>query len=210
MKEITISGACNALEIALRDNSQGPVTVMLDSQAAITRLSHQEVGQGQHLALRAYETVLALGNQGREVTIQWVPGHQGIEGNERADQAAKQAASRPPRGNQGELSLAFTRRACTEGNRARRQQWLTKRLQQRAPEEQRTYKAQAGWKQDPTVAAAPKKIASRYYQLKIGHAVTGVFLHRIKARDSAACQGCQASRESVHHLLLECREWRRQ
>ena len=65
-----LSGACNTLEIALRDNSQGPVTVMLDSQAAITRLSHQEVGQGQHLALRAHQTVLALKNQKREMTIQ--------------------------------------------------------------------------------------------------------------------------------------------
>jgi len=39
--------------------------------------------------------------------------------------------------------------------------WLAKMLQQRALEEQRTYKVQAGWKQDPIVAAAPKKIASR-------------------------------------------------
>jgi len=60
------------------------------------------------------------------------------------------------------------------------------------------------------VAAAPKKIASRYYQLKVGHAAIGVFLHRIRARDSAACQWCLASRETVYHLLFECREWRRQ
>ena len=78
------------------------------------------------------------------------------------------------------------------------------------PEEQRAYKAQKSWKQDPAVVTAPKKIASCYYQLKVGHAVTGAFLYRIKARTSASCQGCQASIESVRHLLLECREWRRQ
>jgi hypothetical protein len=83
-------------------------------------------------------------------------------------------------------------------------------LGRRALEAQRAYRVHPGWKQDPIVAAAPKKIASRYYQLKAGHAAIGTFLKRTNARDSEACQGCQAPKESVHHLLFECREWRRQ
>jgi len=47
-------------------------------------------------------------------TIQWVPGHAGIEG-ERADQAAKQAASKPPGRGPREISLAF---ACRARNRS--------------------------------------------------------------------------------------------
>ena len=60
------------------------------------------------------------------------------------------------------------------------------------------------------VAAAPKKVASRYYQLKTGHAVIGAYLRKVQARESEACQGCQAPSETVHHLLFECREWRKQ
>jgi hypothetical protein len=60
------------------------------------------------------------------------------------------------------------------------------------------------------VAAAPKKVASRYYQLKVGHAAIGAYLEKIQARDSKACQGCQAPGETVYHLLFECRVWRRQ
>jgi ribonuclease HI len=205
-----LTGAYKALEIALKNKGQGPVTVLLDSQAAIARLGHQRIGPGQSLAIHANTIATALKARGRPVTIQWVPGHHGIEGNERADQAAKSAAQKPPRNDQGGLSLAHVNRACTEIVRTQRQQWLTKMLGRRTLEAQRAYRAQTGWKQDPIIAAAPKKIASRYYQLKVGHAAIRTFLKGIRVQDSEACRGCQAPKESVHHLLFECREWRRQ
>jgi ribonuclease HI len=203
-------GACEALELALKSKDKGPITVLLDSRAAISRIQHQEPGPGQGLAIWAHRTAHALRAQGRIVTIQWVPGHHGIEGNERADQAAKQAAQKPPRGGQGKLSLAYIHRTKTEVVKAQKQQWLTKALGRRSLRAQRAYRAQPGWKLDPALAAAPKRIASRYYQLKMGHAAVGAYLQKVQARESGACRGCQAPSETVHHLLFECREWRRQ
>jgi hypothetical protein len=80
-----------------------------------------------------------------------------------------------------------------------------KMLGQRALEAQKAYRTQTGWKQDPTVAAAPKKIASRYYQLKVDHAAIETYLKGIRVQDTEACRGCRAPKESVHHLLFECR-----
>ncbi|KAF7128706.1 hypothetical protein CNMCM5793_003557 [Aspergillus hiratsukae] len=91
-------GAVQALVLALQWRDRGPVTVLLDSQAAIARLEHTRPGPGQALAQQAHEVAQQLNQQGRTVTIQWVPGHKGIEGNEQADQAAKLAATRPVRG----------------------------------------------------------------------------------------------------------------
>jgi hypothetical protein len=139
-----------------------------------------------------------------------VPGHNGIEGNKRADQAAKQAALKPPQEGQGKLSLAYIHRTKTEVAKTQKQQWLTRALGRRSLRAQRAYRAQPGWKLDPALAAAPKGIASRYYQLKIGHAAIGAYLHKVQAQDSGACCGCQAPSETVYHLLFECREWRRQ
>jgi hypothetical protein len=62
-----------------------------------------------------------------------------------------------------------------------------------------------GWGLDRTAAKAPKRLASRYYQLKVGHAPIGAYLHQIKTRDSPECRACGALRETVSHILFECR-----
>ena len=170
-----------ALEIAQTLLQEGLVTVLLDSQAAISRLRHLEPGPGQALAARAHQAAQNLQAQGREPTIQWVLGHQGIEGNEKADQAAKRAATKPARNQADGLSLAYTSRVITETQDQTRQAWLTRALARRSRRVQRTYRSGNGWKQDPVVAKAPKRVACRFYQLKTGHAAVGAHLQRIGA-----------------------------
>jgi ribonuclease HI len=203
-------GAVEALVLAHRLKDEGPVTVLLDSQPAIARLGHTSPGPGQALAQQAHEAARQLNQQGRTVTIQWVPGDKGIEGNEQADQAAKLAATKPMRRTQLEISLAHVKRACTDRARQQRTEWLNTALSERTIEAQRSYQAATGWKQDPTAAAAPKALARRYFQLKVGHAAIGVHLNRLQAQQTTACQWCQAPKETVYHLLFECRRWRKQ
>lgn len=141
---------------AQRIRGWGPVTVLLDSRAAIDRLQNLEIGPRQALAMQAHEAAWNLQVRGRQTTIQWVPGHKGIERNEQADQAAKQAAARFPQGDSGELLLAYTHRSRTEVMKAWRQSWLAQALARRSQGTQRAYRPQQGWKQDPVAAAAPK------------------------------------------------------
>jgi hypothetical protein len=63
---------------------------------------------------------------------------------------------------------------------------------------------------DKHVKDARKSVASRYLQLKSGHAVTGVHLLRIGKVQDARCWWCSSSRQTVEHVLLECRKWRRE
>jgi hypothetical protein len=59
-------------------------------------------------------------------------------------------------------------------------------------------------------AAAPKQLARRYYQLKVGHTAVATHLYRVGTEDSPKCRNCQALQETADHLLVECRQWRRQ
>ena len=197
-----LQGAVEALRIAYRDRHRGPIRVFIDSQAAIRRLRHTTAGPGQGLAIQACQLAKALIDRGQSVQIQWVPGHNGAEGNEQADQAAKLGAERAPRGQASRLTLAYLRRLRTKAATQAREAWLN---EIRPP--QGSYRPQQGWKLDPALAKAPKALAARFIQLKTGHAAIGPYLQRIQARDSPECLGCGEPRETVPHLLFECREW---
>lgn len=62
----------------------------------------------------------------------------------------------------------------------------------------------------PVASQAKKSLATRYFQLKSGHALIGAHLHRIHAQESSGCEKGDAPVETMHHALFECRAWKRQ
>ena len=148
-------------ENARRGNSSGFPGRIIAQRTEDSLTAARTVQAGSAIwsdALRAHAAARALQGRGRESIIQWVPGHAGIEGYEKADEAAKLAASRPYR----------------------------------------------GWALDPVASRARKPLATRFFQLKSGHAAIGAHLHQIYARESPACEKGDAPTETVHHVLFEC------
>jgi ribonuclease HI len=69
------------------------VTVSTDAQAAIQRMASEVPSPGQKYAIQARKWIAALPNI--VIEIRWCPAHQGVIGNEKADEWARQAAEEP-------------------------------------------------------------------------------------------------------------------
>jgi ribonuclease HI len=87
-----------ALESASRRNTiPNRITIFTDAQAAIRRMASDEPGPGQKYALEARKNITALRRAVPDIVIEirWCPAHEGVEGNEKADEWAKLAAEEP-------------------------------------------------------------------------------------------------------------------
>ena len=82
-------------------------TIFSDSQAAISRVQHDQCGPAQALARAAIAMVDSLTMRSNALDIQWTPAHEGVEGNEQADVTAKAAAE----GEEGRTEPAYLRKA---------------------------------------------------------------------------------------------------
>ena len=101
-------------------------------------------------------------------------------------------------------SLANLKREISEKKWVEARQWAGGRISKmkyRMPKSQRP---------DGTVAGSTKRLASRYYQLKTGHARTGQYLHWTKARPTAQCWWCRCPLQTRDHLFKACPEWKMQ
>ncbi|KAI7712086.1 hypothetical protein KC353_g8529 [Hortaea werneckii] len=121
---------------------------------------------------------------GGRVVLTWLSNCEDVEGYKIARAAAQRAAKQQPK-EMRSASLSYVKQAIKE-----------------------RWKPTA--KMNKHIEDARKSVAARYLQLKSGHAVTGAHLLRIGKVKDAQCWWCGESSQTVAHLLLECRKWRRQ
>lgn len=75
-----------------RQESGHRYTIFVNSAAAIDRIRSGSTGPGQRFAIAAIETCTRVPARDDEVSIRWAPAHQGVLGNEKADEYAIAAA----------------------------------------------------------------------------------------------------------------------
>jgi hypothetical protein len=145
------------------------------------------------------------------------PAHIGVEGNEQADEAAKEATRRGEevedtpewtslafiRRNIGHRKRAFakqTRENMPQGSQYRSSGQYDETERQEKRENKKTGKVE-------TVRLLPlKSVSARLAQLRTGHMVCGEYLKRIQKTEDDSCGWCREGvKQTRDHLVLGCK-----
>ena len=101
-----LDGVTRAVEYASSIAQVGDhFDVYTDNQAGILRLATLSDNPGQASQIRVVEASNRIVSQGATITINWVPGHEDVLGNETADVLAKEATKKTPESSDTSFAL---------------------------------------------------------------------------------------------------------
>ncbi|APA14966.1 predicted protein [Sclerotinia sclerotiorum 1980 UF-70] len=172
-----------------------------DNQAGLYRLKTPSDHPGQANQIRAIKAAEVIRAKGAEISLNWVPGHTSVEGNELADKLAKEATTIQPTSNEtsfGLLGMTVKEYASD--------QWLDtlKQYELRSNQSPSTYSKLFSWKIGSKIklpSGTTRNTASAFFQLKLGHGYIKSYLHRFKlTNNKCICSNIEAPQ----HLLISC------
>ena len=181
----------------LHSNCQsGRFLVCSDSRSALAALDSGSLHS--HHLLRGLEQ--ALYRVSGEVVFQWVPGHSGFLGNERADQEAK-LATLPPADPASEASPRVPVSFASARSRIRQEI----RDPPIAHERTRLVYGEA-----PKPFGGSRREEVTLAQLRSGHSLMlAQYRHKVGLESSPDCPRCGLGAETLQHFLMECPATRR-
>jgi len=189
--------------------------------AAMARIGSDEPGPAQQYALEARKWAAKLKerNQNVRVEIRWCPAHEGVEGNEKADEGARQAAEEPDapgvewmgyRDRYGKRQMPLPRSLANISREITAKKWEEAWRWSRSRVKAKKYRMPNTMHQNKMVARGSKRLAGRFHQLKTGHCLTGQYLKWTRNSKTAECGWCRYQTQTREHLFKNCNRWKMQ
>ncbi|KAK2708874.1 hypothetical protein QYM36_014488, partial [Artemia franciscana] len=168
--------------------------ICTDSKSVVSALKNIHAKYVTREVLITYETISKLIDEGSNVVLPWIPGHRGIEGNEAADQEAKDALA-------NRTSVEEFAPTVINNIRSAMQQMRVARAQHIQDVTGNMF-ALKKTKLQPTkiYSKLSRKKIRIIFRLRSGHAGYGVFKARMFGEDGN-CSICSVP-ETREHLLL--------
>jgi ribonuclease HI len=138
-----------------------------------------------------------ISDQGRTSEIHWIRGHQGLLGNDRADELAKAAALSEAPPMVSDFPLSYAKRLIRDNTRLR---WSER---YKSATTGAVFRKFFPTPSDVSDALSDHPTTFYLSQMLIGHGANASYLARFKLRSSAACEcGCDA--QTTAHLIDDC------
>ena len=205
--------ACKiALDASGIPNPRNKCVIFTDSQAALQAIASPQCSSGQDFLFRAIRAVDNLRNHGHTVELRWIPAHRGVAGNEAADGAAKSAAQQHTSAPTATVLQAepdrqiLTTTTKTAIRQVMREEWSQSWDTAEHGRNLDRLGVRPGKAILKTHRGIHRAISSLITQMRTAKIGLRAYLHTIDRAETDECQ-CGYGRQSVRHVLLECRDW---
>jgi ribonuclease HI len=180
------------------------VYIFTDNQSAIQAVDSPKRQSGQYIIKEILDIIdrIHKAKPTNTIHIEWVPGHKNIEGNERADQAAKAAAISRTAPLNTKMKSAQNRSIKSMVKTKWETEWKTGRENAR---QLRNMSQHPGTTTGPKLYGTlqQRKHTVWVARLRTGHCHLNQYLHRFNIIETPECE-CGAEKETVDHFLLNC------
>jgi len=196
------------------------ISIAVDNQASIRAHAKRTAQPGSYLTDEIHKMHRDLTDRfpNMNITVRWIPGHEGLNGSEKADEEAKRAAKGEGKDDMGN-KRGILRKALPASKAATKQELNRRRaarIQRTFNTSKRSSKAKAI---DPTMPSnkyrkatskLPKANASIWTQMRTEHVATRAYLYKFKLTESPTCQQCGTGEETVAHYFRHCKAYKNQ
>jgi ribonuclease HI len=177
-----------------------------DNRAAVQSILSSKVGSAQPARLRFQKAALTWldGREGRRITVEWIPGHRNIRGNEEADELARAGAGREPVEDEEVNTFSYQKqRAKAYAEEA----WVERAAlvdrdnlyaDCRRPPRTKPFSRKHSLRKD-----VPRRSRALLTQVKTGHSFTGEYYRWAVPSEAVECP-CGAALETREHILRTC------
>ena len=201
--EAEITALRSAVELAhqsfeLGEHDPTDIIIFTDSKSALQALENLGTNINKDIANLLKATHNLLSSYEINITMQWIPGHTNIKGNDHADKLAKEGTTKEqiekPCSNE-------TIKQMLKNNY--KEIWLTSWTTGQTGRVM--YQEMNKPNPQDSINSLDREEQCIIFQLRTGHSKFNAHLNRINPQIAPVCRGCGYPYETVSHVLFDCR-----